>query len=41
MSSNHIYGMVTLDDLRRHLGSDADLLAETVLTPCASSRLSD
>jgi len=27
----HIYGMVTLDDLLRHLGSDADRLADTVL----------
>ena len=28
---NHIYGVVTLDDLLRHLGSDADRLADTVL----------
>ena len=27
----HIYGVVTLDDLLRHLGSDADRLADTVL----------
>jgi CBS domain-containing protein len=27
----HIYGVVTLDDLVRHLGSDADRLADTVL----------
>ena len=28
---HHIYGVVTLDDLIRHLGSDADRLADTVL----------
>ena len=27
----HIYGVVTLDDLLRHLGRDADRLADTVL----------
>ena len=28
---NHIYGMVTLDDLLRHLGSETDRLVDTVL----------
>ena len=28
---HHIYGVVTLDDLLRHLGTDTDRLADTVL----------
>ena len=28
---NHIHGMVTLDDLLRHLGSETDRLVDTVL----------
>jgi CBS domain-containing protein len=28
---NHISGMVTLDDLLRHLGSETDRLVDTVL----------
>jgi CBS domain-containing protein len=31
-NQDHIYGMLTLDDLLRQLGADTDRMADTVLT---------
>jgi CBS domain-containing protein len=36
---HHIYGVVTLDDLLRNLGSDADRLADTVVMQARKSAI--